>query len=390
MAVHEFFDGIAAADVAFTPAGALLASDVQAALVELDTEKEATGTAAAAVAAHSADTTAVHGIADTAALMLSADLPADVLALALTDFPAGLARDSEVAAAVAALVASAPGTLDTLDELAAALGDDANFAATTATALAARVDKSTYDADTILKADSDNTPSALAVAASTLIGRKAAGGIAALTVAEIKTLLALAIADVTGLQAALDAKVANSLFDANTILAATADNTPAALTVAASTFLGRKAAGNIAAMTVAEAKTLLALVIGDVTDLQTNLNNKTEAYTFAVTGTIADAVGKSRIYLEGNYELVSVRAAVGTAPVAGTEIFDVNKNGATIYGTQANRPTIAAAGNSALGGVASVTTFALGDYITVDIDSDGTATTRAADLTVTIRVRKVI
>lgn len=50
--------------------------------------------------------------------------------------PAGIARDSEVAAAVAALVASAPSTLDTLDELAAALGDDANFAASTATAIA--------------------------------------------------------------------------------------------------------------------------------------------------------------------------------------------------------------------------------------------------------------
>lgn len=40
-----------------------------------------------------------------------------------------------VAAAVAALVDAAPGTLDTLNELAAALGDDANFASTMTTAL---------------------------------------------------------------------------------------------------------------------------------------------------------------------------------------------------------------------------------------------------------------
>jgi hypothetical protein len=57
--------------------------------------------------------------------------------------PASIARDAEVTAAVnaavAALVASAPGTLDTLDELAAALGDDPNFATTTATALASKV-----------------------------------------------------------------------------------------------------------------------------------------------------------------------------------------------------------------------------------------------------------
>lgn len=39
---------------------------------------------------------------------------------------------------LALIVASAPGTLDTLDELAAALGDDANFATTVTTALAAK------------------------------------------------------------------------------------------------------------------------------------------------------------------------------------------------------------------------------------------------------------
>lgn len=44
-------------------------------------------------------------------------------------------------AAVAALVASAPGALDTLDELAAALGDDANFAATVTALINAKYTK---------------------------------------------------------------------------------------------------------------------------------------------------------------------------------------------------------------------------------------------------------
>lgn len=43
-----------------------------------------------------------------------------------------------VTAAIAALIASAPGALDTLNELAAALGNDANFAATITTALAGK------------------------------------------------------------------------------------------------------------------------------------------------------------------------------------------------------------------------------------------------------------
>lgn len=44
-----------------------------------------------------------------------------------------------VTTSIAAVTAGAPGALDTLDELAAALGDDANFATTITTALANRL-----------------------------------------------------------------------------------------------------------------------------------------------------------------------------------------------------------------------------------------------------------
>jgi len=54
-----------------------------------------------------------------------------------------------------------------------------------------------------------------------------------------------------------DTKVAASLFDANTILAATTDDTPAALTVGASTIIGRKATGGIAALSPSEAITVI-------------------------------------------------------------------------------------------------------------------------------------
>ena len=47
--------------------------------------------------------------------------------------------ESLVSAAIAALVSGSPAALDTLNELATALGDDANFATTTATALGNRV-----------------------------------------------------------------------------------------------------------------------------------------------------------------------------------------------------------------------------------------------------------
>jgi hypothetical protein len=59
-----------------------------------------------------------------------------------SQIPAGIARDSEVSLAIAAainnLVDGAPGALDTLNELAAAISDDANYATTLTSALATK------------------------------------------------------------------------------------------------------------------------------------------------------------------------------------------------------------------------------------------------------------
>jgi hypothetical protein len=72
---------------------------------------------AGAVSAHSSDTTNIHGIVDTAELATKAY------------------ADNAASAAAAAIVDAAPATLDTLNELAAAINDDASFAATVTTAL---------------------------------------------------------------------------------------------------------------------------------------------------------------------------------------------------------------------------------------------------------------
>lgn len=62
---------------------------------------------------------------------------------------ASYAPKTYVDAAISALVASAPGVLDTLNELATALGSDPNFATTMATALATKLDaNSTIDGGT--------------------------------------------------------------------------------------------------------------------------------------------------------------------------------------------------------------------------------------------------
>jgi len=54
---------------------------------------------------------------------------------------AGLATTTDVSNAIADLVNSAPETLNTLGELAAALGDDQNFATTVATSIGNKVRK---------------------------------------------------------------------------------------------------------------------------------------------------------------------------------------------------------------------------------------------------------
>ena len=91
----------------------------------------------------------------------------------------------------------------------------------------------------------------------------------------------------------LSAYVLNSLFDANTILKADSDNTPVAMTVAASRILGRKATGGIVAMTGAE---LMALLSGKA---GANFSMNTHKLTGVVDPTAAqDAATKK--YVDDN------------------------------------------------------------------------------------------
>jgi hypothetical protein len=90
---------------------------------------------------------------------------------------------AEADANLAALVDSSPSTLDTLNELAAALGDDANYAATTATALGLRYTKTETDAK-IVQLSPPATKShveSLGIAANSITGALPAIDGAALT-----------------------------------------------------------------------------------------------------------------------------------------------------------------------------------------------------------------
>lgn len=79
----------------------------------------------------------VKAIADAASSSGGAQI--DDAATSLTTVWSSSKVSSEVTSAISALTSGAPGALNTLDELAAALGDDANFASTITTALSNRV-----------------------------------------------------------------------------------------------------------------------------------------------------------------------------------------------------------------------------------------------------------
>jgi hypothetical protein len=93
--------------------------------------------------------------------------------------------NTAISSAVSALVDAAPGTLDTLNELAAALGDDPSFATTIATSIAAKAD------DT---------------AVVKLTGAQTVGGVKTFSAAPVVPNASFAIAATSGLQTALDAK----------------------------------------------------------------------------------------------------------------------------------------------------------------------------------------
>jgi hypothetical protein len=186
------------------------------------------------------------------------------------DIPASIARDAEVAAAVAAHEATADPHAGYLKE-------------------------SDYDANSLLVATTDNTPVPLVVGASTFVGRKSSGGITAMTPTEAKAELAIAEADVAGLVSDLAAKVPKSLFDANTILIATTDDTPVALTVGASTIVGRKSSGGIVALTGAEA----LAITGAATDSAVVHNTGTETVAGAKTFSSALTVSAGGLTVTG-------------------------------------------------------------------------------------------
>lgn len=146
--------------------------------------------------------------------------------------------------------------------------DGADVTDATNVAAAGAVMAATFDAHTILAATTDDTPAALTVGEATVVGRATGGNIAALTATQLRTIANVEDgADVTD---AANVNTAGAVmeadYNAHTILAATTDNTPAALTVGEATVVGRATGGNIAALSAANVRTLINVEDGSTAD----------------------------------------------------------------------------------------------------------------------------
>lgn len=79
-----------------------------------------------------------------------------------------------------------------------------------------------------------------------------------------------------------------------------------------------------------------------------------------------------------------VKIYAKTAPTGASLIVDVNKNGTTIFTTQANRPEIAIDGHSDDSGTPDVTSLSAGDYLSWDIDQIGSTVAGGDPVLVTV------
>lgn len=95
----------------------------------------------------------------------------------------------------------------------------------------------------------------------------------------------------------------------------------------------------------------------------------------------------NKLIADKAYTISKAYAYAVTAPTGAALIFDINKNGTTIWTTQANRLQVAATANYGTQTSFDVTTLAEGDVLSIDIDQIG-STVSGADITVQLKCEK--
>ena len=179
--------GTTAGQVTVTPTGDIAATNVQDAIAELDSEKQPLDALLTALAALT-----------TAANQLIYSTGSDTVSMtSLTAYARTLLDDADATTARATLDAEQAGTAAAAISTHEGEANPHPVYLTTAEGDSAYVANSLYDANTILAANSDDTPAALSIPASRVVGRESSGNIKAMTAAETKGVLGLANAALT-------------------------------------------------------------------------------------------------------------------------------------------------------------------------------------------------
>lgn len=107
---------------------------------------------------------------------------------------------------------------------------------------------------------------------------------------------------------------------------------------------------------------------------------------FGIDGAATVGINKSLpILIPSAVTILSIKAYARTAPQGASIIFDINKNGTSIFSTSVDRLSIASGSNTSTVGNFSAS-LAANDVLELDIDQVGT-TTFGSDITIVLEVQ---
>lgn len=115
-----------------------------------------------------------------------------------------------------------------------------------------------------------------------------------------------------------------------------------------------------------------------------NTGGATRAFGYYIDDTLVVEVKAISSISPMSLTVVDVYLSVDTAPTGADLIIDIHKNGTTMFSTQGNRPTISAGSTSSNSVAPDITSIALGDVVTLEIDQIG-STVAGANLAATVR-----